>query len=558
MSIAFVQSKSVQAVSAASVTTAAMTTSSGQFLVVMAARKSAIVLTGTPITDNHGNTWTLAWLDGNIHGVFGSGGCWYAQNITGGPGHTITFTLPSGSEGIALAVAEFSGVALTFALNSTAHTSDAGPGTAIPPILSGNLAGISTDQLLIGSGTVSHGSQPAASTGLYTDLYRADGDAHGGVILSYAIVSAIGTYHYAYNLGSNLSSAESFGLATFKGTSIAKVQSTGVFSVVAPASITTPAITTTSGHFLVVIATSRGLTFTGTVITDSKSNTWVQAWATNSGAQGHAACYYCANCTGGAGHTFTLSIGGDATLTSLSVAEFSGVALTSALDQVITTSSGTRPYTTGSVTTTQAQELLVGGGSVSLDALFGYSTVPLDWITLVVLDCAASSSAEGVILAYQIAPANGTYEYGVDSGSHGTTSFEAVGICSFLPAVIPPPPPIPPPTELPIRRMRRTPHLNVEHARLTFNSLEVLAQVGAGLLSGQGSDPQIMLRWSNDGGRTWSREHWTTLGRIGAYRTRVLWTRLGQARDRVFEVVVSDPVACSLITAYLNVDVGLQ
>ncbi len=121
---------------------------------------------------------------------------------------------------------------------------------------------------------------------------------------------------------------------------------------------------------------------------------------------------------------------------------------------------------------------------------------------------------------------------------------------------VPPTPPIINTETVVIRRMRRTPHLNQLHRRITFSSFEILAQVGEGLISGQGVDPQIMLRWSDDGGRTWSLEHWTSLGKMGQYRTRVLWRRLGQARDRIFEVVVSDPVDAALITAYIGANVG--
>ncbi len=556
MSIAFVQSQSAQAVGT-SVTTPPMTTTSGQFLVVMAARKSAIALTGSPITDNHGNTWTLAWLDGNIHGVFGSGGCYYAQNITGGPGHTVTFTIAD-SEGLALAVAEFSGVALTFALNSTAHTNNAGPGTATPPILSGNLTGVTAGELLIGSGSASHGETDPASIGLFTNLYAAPNGFTEGVLACYAIVAAADPYHFVYTIGDGTSSHESYGLATFKGSSITFVQATGA-SATTVASVTSPAITTTSGHFLAVVCALYARSFSGSPITDSKGNTWQLAWAVNTGTNGHAACYYAENITGGAGHTVTLTPPGGNDFCAFGLGEFSGIATSSSLDKTASATGSSRPYDSGlTAMTSQAHELLIGGGSMSIGPLLGYPILPLDWITVEAVPEGSSSSNEGVILAYQIAAADGTYEYGMTTGSTGESSWEAVGITSFLPAAPIPPVPIPPPTDFPIRRMRRTPHLNREHNRITFNSLELLAQVGAGLLSGQGSDPQISLRWSDDGGRTWSREHWTTLGRIGAYRTRVLWMRLGQARDRVFEVVVSDPVACSLITAYLDVNIGLQ
>lgn len=106
------------------------------------------------------------------------------------------------------------------------------------------------------------------------------------------------------------------------------------------------------------------------------------------------------------------------------------------------------------------------------------------------------------------------------------------------------------------RRMRRAPHLNADHTRMVFNSFELLAQVGVGLSEGQGSDPVMLMRYSDDGGWTWSEYKRTSLGALGAYRTRVRWTRLGQARDRVFEVVVSDPVDCSLVNAYVDASKG--
>jgi hypothetical protein len=60
-----------------------------------------------------------------------------------------------------------------------------------------------------------------------------------------------------------------------------------------------------------------------------------------------------------------------------------------------------------------------------------------------------------------------------------------------------------------------------------------------------GYDPEVMLRWSDDGGHTWSNEHWTQIGRIGQYGFRAFWRRLGMTlklRDRVYEVSGTDPV----------------
>jgi hypothetical protein len=70
----------------------------------------------------------------------------------------------------------------------------------------------------------------------------------------------------------------------------------------------------------------------------------------------------------------------------------------------------------------------------------------------------------------------------------------------------------------------------------------------------QGADPQAMLRWSDDGGHTWSTEHWTSIGRLGQYGRRAIWRRLGMTlklRDRVYEVSGTDPVKLSIINAEL-------
>lgn len=98
-----------------------------------------------------------------------------------------------------------------------------------------------------------------------------------------------------------------------------------------------------------------------------------------------------------------------------------------------------------------------------------------------------------------------------------------------------------------VRRLRRSPHVDAKGRRLTCTRLEFQCQTGVGLSSGQGSDPQIMLRLSRDGGRTWGAERWASLGAMGAYLTRVCFWRNGQWRDGVIELTVTDPVVTVLI-----------
>lgn len=98
----------------------------------------------------------------------------------------------------------------------------------------------------------------------------------------------------------------------------------------------------------------------------------------------------------------------------------------------------------------------------------------------------------------------------------------------------------------PMRRLAASPPLRVDGNRFRLHAVTLEAEVGVGLSSGQGSDPQVMLRYSRDGGRTWGPQLWRSLGAIGEYRQRARWLRLGQARELVFEVEVTDPVKIAL------------
>jgi hypothetical protein len=108
----------------------------------------------------------------------------------------------------------------------------------------------------------------------------------------------------------------------------------------------------------------------------------------------------------------------------------------------------------------------------------------------------------------------------------------------------------------PIRRIRRAPHITTDLQRQYFHELQIQFQPGVGLSTGQGEDPQAMLRWSNDGGSTWSNEYWTTIGKQGKYLNLAIWRRLGFSRDKVFEVSISDPVKAVIISANLKAEAG--
>lgn len=91
---------------------------------------------------------------------------------------------------------------------------------------------------------------------------------------------------------------------------------------------------------------------------------------------------------------------------------------------------------------------------------------------------------------------------------------------------------------------------------MVHQRLELVFEQGVGIPQGQGSDPQVMLDWSDDGGRSWSAQRFRSMGKIGEYRRRTVWNQLGQARDRVYRYQVSDPVRRTLILATTEAATG--
>jgi hypothetical protein len=148
-----------------------------------------------------------------------------------------------------------------------------------------------------------------------------------------------------------------------------------------------------------------------------------------------------------------------------------------------------------------------------------------------------------------------------------------------------------------VRRLRRAPHLVTDYQRQYFDELQIQFQPGVGttglsqptgdifinspyiiypdasfvigpfetyVLGNQATlnntsvttNPQAMLRWSNDGGSTWSKYYTVSIGQLGKYKNRAIWRRLGFARDRVFEVSITDPVNAVIIGANLKASGG--
>jgi hypothetical protein len=76
--------------------------------------------------------------------------------------------------------------------------------------------------------------------------------------------------------------------------------------------------------------------------------------------------------------------------------------------------------------------------------------------------------------------------------------------------------------------------------------------VGHALQTGQGSEPKLMLSYSDDSGHTFSSERIIDLPLIGKYAGIVAWRQLGSSRKRVYKVTFSDPIRFIVLGARLN------
>lgn len=102
----------------------------------------------------------------------------------------------------------------------------------------------------------------------------------------------------------------------------------------------------------------------------------------------------------------------------------------------------------------------------------------------------------------------------------------------------------------PIVRKRILPALQDEKRIIPHSVLELDMEVGVG--NENAENPQIMLRYSDDGGRTFSAELWRSVGARGEYDARVRWHRLGASRNRVYELTYSERTQIQINAGYLN------
>lgn len=105
-----------------------------------------------------------------------------------------------------------------------------------------------------------------------------------------------------------------------------------------------------------------------------------------------------------------------------------------------------------------------------------------------------------------------------------------------------------------IRWERVTPAQFKENKRIVFRSVELFTESGLADLYGQGSNPQVMMQMSNDGGKTYGSEVWAGCGLRGQYGYRTRWDRLGMARNKTFKFAGTDPIPWRIVDCFMEIE----
>lgn len=110
----------------------------------------------------------------------------------------------------------------------------------------------------------------------------------------------------------------------------------------------------------------------------------------------------------------------------------------------------------------------------------------------------------------------------------------------------------------PIKRVMNTPIIQSNQKRLRHKSFQIIFQQGVGLSNntqlGFGVNPQCLLYCSDDNGESFGAVRRADIGAQGNYTWRTRFLSLGHSRNRMYKIIVTDPIECILVGIIADVE----
>lgn len=105
-----------------------------------------------------------------------------------------------------------------------------------------------------------------------------------------------------------------------------------------------------------------------------------------------------------------------------------------------------------------------------------------------------------------------------------------------------------------VERFFTTKPFTINGEAIFSHEIELSMQTGVG--DSTTPDPQIRMDYSDDEGRTFVNEISKPMGKVGEFKTRVRWTRLGRIPDnRMLRFKMTDPVEYNIYSLFANAEV---
>lgn len=108
----------------------------------------------------------------------------------------------------------------------------------------------------------------------------------------------------------------------------------------------------------------------------------------------------------------------------------------------------------------------------------------------------------------------------------------------------------------PVRRSFGIAPIRADGKRLTVRKIQLDMEVGVGNTVDPDSNPQIVMQYSKDGGKTFPVSRPRSLGKLGKYRNRVQWFNCSSSRDWRYRWDYVGTNQIAFFEIYINAEVG--